>query len=186
MGSRNSRLLQAGDYAIGARNYADYIERRLNESTTKRGQAAIPSGEPAKRPRTKVAIKPYGKDAGGNGFILVSASRAGVDKLSPEFASRVSKDTTTKSGADSGKGFTPAKVTVFIPDNKTGTGRKYAKSEKTKLNYIKYPGTSYTCPHGALTDNEEYNAGVSAVRAAIEAKYPDYSFLRISFKNEKF
>lgn len=183
--SRHSQILRAGEYKKGLENYKDALNRRLENPSTKRSQAGTPTA-PTNRPRTEVAVRPYGRDAGGNGYLLKSASKASFAQVGEALKNRTKTDNTTLSGAASGKGFTPAKVSFFVPANKTGTGATYEKASDTQLNYVKRPGVSYTYPHGALTDKEEYSKGAAAVKNAIKAKYPGYDYLRVSLSNEKF
>lgn len=139
----------------------DALEEYRKTRITKRGNPAIPTVGKS-RPKEEVAIKPF--DTSIPPLILVSVVRASLTKLKPKLTEYIKNDTTSLFNATTVKGFRAARIHYFEPTSDT---RTYVASKQTGLNYIKYPGESYSCPFGCVTDTQEEAAIARIVKRSV-------------------
>lgn len=144
------------------------------------------------RDRRDVFIKPFGVNttATSKGYVILTA-----DPETPANAkfkeNIVAKGRLTLSIADGDaanwedapEGFSPAKVTIFIP---AAGDPKYVPAKKSKLYYLKYPGESSTCAFGATSDTEEFAGGARALKNDFRNDFKTQKNFRVNVQAEKF
>lgn len=177
MSRRFSQIKKGAEYDSALTNYVDYI-RNAATRPTKRLQGGTRG---ARRQTVPAALLPFGMALPADTFVLVRISQPSVTGLGSALTNRIFTQGTQLANADRMAGFRPARVQAF-----QGNGNAtYVQSKITKLWYLKYEGDSFTAPFGALTGNEEFETGASAVRNAIVTAFGAADIKRISFTPEK-
>lgn len=175
MARRYSNINQGKELKLAQDNLETYRKTRTTKKT-----AANPTVG-ASRPKEDVAVKPF--DSKTPDLILVGVVKASLVKLEPKLPGRVKKDAPALAAGTKIRGFRPARIHYFEPSSNT---RTYVKSKLTGLNYLKYPGESYSSPFGALADNEEEASAAALVKTAVIQIAPSKDYRRAWYQSEQF
>jgi len=180
MATRYSDVRRGAELNKALTNYAAYLQ---NASTrpSKRLQGGTVERTIAKK---NVTVRPFSLDNDTTKpKVLVQATVQGLSTsggLLAKLTTRIDETPGTDFRLEGG--FSPAKVSYFKP---TGTTRTYVQSKITKLFYLKYPGTTYSIPFGALSDTEEFETAKALVKADVLEIDPTLNYRRVSISGEK-
>ena len=180
MATRYSDVRRGAELNKALTNYAAYLQ---NASTrpSKRLQGGTVERTIAKQ---NVAVRPFSLDNDtAKPKVLVKATEQGLSTtggLAAKLSTRI--DVTLGTDFRIEGGFTPAKVSYFKPTSNT---RTYVASKITKLYYIKYAGSTFSIPFGALTDAEEFETAKALVKADVLELDPTLNYRRVSITNER-
>lgn len=173
MSRRYSNILQGTEL----KKAQDALETYRRTRQTKRSSLNPSVGKA--RPKTEIVVKPFDTDVPDK--VIVSIVRASLAELKDKLGTRVKDDQVSLATGLRLTRFRPARIHLFKPSAAVPT---YVKSKATGLNYIKYPGDSYSSPFGAGSNNEEESAGARAVKSALLAVYKkDYT--RVWYESER-
>jgi hypothetical protein len=189
MARRFSDIYKGAENAQALRNLNNY-----KENVAQKGSKRLRGGTRDRtriRDRREVFIKPFGSNTTttfkGYAVMIANPEQPTSAKFTENLVTpgRILLSVTPEDSAnwdEAPDGYQPAKVTIFVPAGGTPT---YVQSKLTKLYYLKYPGNSYNCGFGALTDAEEFTAGARAVKSAFKADFNQANF-RANITPEKF
>jgi hypothetical protein len=175
MSRRYSNILQ-GDLLKTAK---DALETYRKTDHTKK--TAVNPTVGSSRTKKSVVVKPF--DSRTVGSIITSTTKESLTKLETVVTGRIDTTTTAIATATKNSDFRPARIHLFTPDSNT---RSYVKSKITGLNYIKYPGKSYSSPFGALSENEEESAAAALVKVAALESAGNKDYKRSWYTSERF
>ncbi len=185
MGKRRyADIKRGGELKKGLENLIAYQTESLNNPQTVRG-GNITGKTITSRPRTRVAVLPFGVDTESSARYIVQASKESIEKAGNTLGSRLTTNLANVTNVEKRRGFVPAKIHFFEPDSSSGSGASYKRSEKTGLYYINRDGKSYTVPFGATSESEEFATASAQVIAAIEKLLQNKDYVRVWVSNEK-
>jgi hypothetical protein len=132
------RLARAKSLAVGWDNYVNYLSN-VDERQDRVGQGG------GKAPTIKVYLKPFTKSPATTQFIEGTANQALHTALGTPANTYAPKTLGTNDTSEKYSGFKPARVVKRTGVSSTGVR---AVSQRTKLPYLKYGGTSSSIAFG--------------------------------------
>lgn len=175
MAPRYSNILKAAEYKVALDNYIASLRKAENNQSKR-----VKGGTLTDKPRTELAIVPFGINVDAGEFIRTGTTVKSWEKLKSYLGTRVKDDQASMAKAEKKVRFHPARVTLFEPSNVAGT---YKKSAKTGLFYPKRDGDTYSTPLGAASETEEFATAAAIIKAALKKAFPK-SYTRVNVKAE--
>ncbi len=180
MSNRYSRVRRGAQYNEALNNYITHLQTMGTRQPKLNSRGALGT-------RKQVFLTPFDKDLATDEVIEARMAADHWTVMAP-FINHTSTnaellETLGSKTVVSSVGFTPAKVIYFRNTTRSVT---VAKSDVTKMDYLKYAGDRYTAPFGrkAATDDEADCA--AAIRAKINADNASFAIRRISFTPERW
>jgi hypothetical protein len=175
MAGRFSDIKRGGELNKKLTKYVAYLQnppaRRLNSQGDR-------------DPSSPVYLTPFSLDIGTTQVVSVDANDKGYALLAPFVNQGTGSEITNAKGAKTVKDvgrFRAAKVNVFQNATKV---KSTPNSKFTGEPYLKYTGTSYSCPFGRKAATDDIQDAYADIRSIIRAR-PGFEVNRVSLQIER-